>query len=70
MKQPTAEQQPGLSFLQMLQSTLWAAIGVQKAANRKRDFTQGNWIHFVLMGIGFTTCFVLAIIGLVQTILA
>ena len=38
----------------MLQSTLWAAIGVQKSENRRRDFTEGNWIHFVCMGIGFT----------------
>ena len=62
---------PGqLTFLQMLQSTLWAAIGVQKSVNRKRDFTQGNWIHFVLMGVGFTACFVVAMSLLVRFILA
>ena len=48
-----------LSFLEMLQSTLWAALGVQKSENRRRDFTRGSWIQFAVMGAGFTVFLVL-----------
>ncbi|MEM7099276.1 MAG: DUF2970 domain-containing protein [Pseudomonadota bacterium] len=64
----TGDSKP-LSFLEMLQSTLWAAIGVQKRKNRVRDFSRGNPIHFILMGIGFTAFFVVAMMTLVHTIL-
>ena len=62
-----------LSFLEMLQSTLSAAIGVQKAENRQRDFARGKALHFVLMGIGFTAffaCLMAGIVHLVVTVLA
>ncbi len=64
------QQRSGLSFLQMLQSTLWAVAGVQKHENRVRDFSHGHWIHFILMGVGFVAVFVTAMIFLVQFILA
>lgn len=59
-----------LTFLEMLQSTLWAALGVQKSANRRRDFTHGSWVPFVVMGVAFTALFVVGLIGLVNAILA
>ena len=65
----TPEDEP-LTFLEVLQSTLWAAIGVQKYENRVRDFSRGNPLHFILMGIAFTACFVLVMAGLVSWILA
>ena len=68
MKQDTPDKP--LSFLEVLQSTLWAAIGVQKHENRVRDFSRGNPVHFILMGIAFTTLFVLGMVGLVHLILA
>ncbi|MEM9622199.1 MAG: DUF2970 domain-containing protein [Pseudomonadota bacterium] len=61
---------PPLSFREMLQSTFAAAIGVQNSANRKRDFTRGNWVHFVYMGIGFTTFFVLLMLSIVHLVLS
>ena len=65
--QPEAE---GLSFWQMLGSTLAAAFGVQSRANRERDFSQGKALHFILMGIAFTVVFVLAVVGVVNLVLA
>ncbi|MFT4712592.1 MAG: hypothetical protein ACJAVI_004825 [Candidatus Azotimanducaceae bacterium] len=59
-----------LSFLDMLQSTLWAALGVQKSENHKRDFTRGNAYHFIYMGIGFTAFFVCLLIGIVHLVLS
>ena len=67
--EPDTDKKP-LTFLEVLQSTLWAAIGVQKHENRVRDFSRGNPIHFILMGIAFTTVFVLVMVGLVKLILA
>ncbi len=59
-----------LTFTQMLHSTLAAAIGVQNSANRKRDFTHGNWLHFVFMGVGFTAFFVLMMVSIVRLVLS
>jgi hypothetical protein len=58
-----------LSFFEMLQSTLWAALGVQKSENRKRDFARGKAHHFVLMGIGFAAFFGCSMAGIVQLVL-
>ena len=64
------EPKGSLTFLEMLQSTLWAALGVQKSKNHERDFERGSWIYFVLMGIGFTGVFVLCMILLVKLVVA
>lgn len=64
-----AEQQHGLTFWQVLGSTLAAAFGVQSSKNRQRDFTHGKASHFILMGIGFTVVFVLLMAGLVSYVL-
>ena len=64
------EQAPPLTFLQMVQSTLWAVLGVQKRDNRERDFTRGNALHFIYMGIGFTVLFVLIMIGVVNLVMS
>ena len=52
------------------QSTMAAAFGVQSNENRKRDFTRGKASHFILMGIAFTTVFVLVLVGIVRLILS
>ena len=59
-----------LGFLSLLQSTLWAALGVQKSENHKRDFTRGNAYHFIYMGVGFTILFVMTLIGIVHAVLS
>ena len=58
-----------LSFRELLTTTLWAALGVQKSENRKRDFSRGHWLHFIYMGIGFATFFAASLILLVHFIL-
>ena len=64
----TDKDRSGLSFLEMVQSTLWAVVGVQKRENRVRDFAHGHWIHFIFMGVGFTALFVTLMIILVNSI--
>lgn len=63
------EDQKPLSFLEMLQSVLAAALGVQSGKNRSRDFSRGKPTHFILLGVGFTTLFVLLLLGVVKLIL-
>jgi hypothetical protein len=70
IRQESEENIKPLSFLDMLQSTLWAALGVQKSENHKRDFTRGNAYHFIYMGIGFTAFFVCLLIGIVHVVLS
>ena len=71
MKQPENQSEKDqLTFIELLQSTLWAALGVQKRENRVRDFSRGNPWHFVAMGVGFTTFFVVSLIGVVKLVLA
>lgn len=59
-----------LTFLELLQSTLWAALGVQKSENRIRDFKHGNPWHFVFMGMGFTVFFISLLVSIVKLVLA
>lgn len=57
------------TFWQMLHSVLAAALGVQSNKNRARDFTHGKPSHFVMLGIGFTVVFALALFGVVKLVL-
>jgi len=64
--EPPTEQRIG--FWQLLGSTLAAAVGVQSSKNRKRDFTYGKPIHFILMGIVFTALFIVLVASVVSWI--
>ncbi|WP_137885632.1 DUF2970 domain-containing protein [Pseudomonas sp. 2FE] len=57
------------SFWQMLHSVLAAAFGVQSGKNRARDFTRGKPSQFIILGVLFTTLFVLVIFGVVKLVL-
>lgn len=59
----------GLTFLQVFQSVLWAAAGIQKHENRVRDFSRGNPVHFILMGLAFTVFFVVGVVSIVHIVL-
>lgn len=59
----------GLSFWELVGSTLAAAIGVQKKVNKERDFSRGRPLQFILAGLVFTTLFVLAVVAVVQLVL-
>ena len=58
-----------LTFRQMLQSVLAAALGVQSGKNRSRDFSRGKPSHFILLGVLFTTLFVIVLLVTVKLIL-
>lgn len=50
-------------------SVLAAALGVQSEKNRERDFTQGSPKQFVIVGIGATVLFIVAIYIVVRIVL-
>jgi hypothetical protein len=64
------KEQQELSWIQMILSTLAAVIGIQSSKNRKRDFTHGEIKKFIVVAIGFTLCFLVALISLVNILVA
>jgi len=67
------EKEPGprrLGFWEVVGSTFAAAIGVQKKANKERDFQHGRPLPFIIAGIVFTVLFVLAVFAVVQIVLS
>ena len=63
------EQQKPPTILEVAFSVIAAAFGVQNSKNSKRDFTTGNPIAFIAMGLIFTILFVMTIIGVVSLVL-
>lgn len=47
--------------LDVILSVLSSFLGVQSARNRERDFEHGQPAHFIIVGIGLTILFILAI---------
>jgi uncharacterized membrane protein YidH (DUF202 family) len=58
-----------VSIFQVILSVLAAMIGVQSHESHKRDFENGNPIHYISIGILFVFIFVMALISLVNYIL-
>ena len=58
-----------LTLWQVIVSVLAAIFGVQSDKVRERDFTHGNPMMFITMGIIITTLFVLIIYGVVHFVL-
>lgn len=52
-----------------IKSVAAAFFGVQSSANRKRDFTQGKPLHFILVGLLMTVVFVVVVAFGVQVLL-
>jgi hypothetical protein len=59
-----------LSWLDLLQSIFAAALGVQSAKNRDRDFNGGSPGVFIAAGLVFAAIFVGSLVLLVQWIVA
>ena len=59
----------GPSFIQVVLSVLAAALGVQSARNRQRDFEHGNPLVFIAAGLIFTILFIATIVGVVHLVL-
>ena len=57
-------------FFQVVASVMAAAIGVQSARNRERDFTHGNPLVYIVAGLVFTVVFVLTLIGIVMLVVS
>mgnify|MGYP003383966139 FL=1 len=68
-KEPLAEEEQKHSAVDLLKSTLSAAIGVQTNANREKDFKHGNIKTFVFAGIIFTVLFIGTVITVVNLVL-
>lgn len=56
-------------WVKVVGSVLAAFLGVQSEANRRRDFTQGQFPLFVMAGIALTAVFLLTVYGLSQLVL-
>jgi hypothetical protein len=65
----SADDEKGLTLLQLMGSALAAGFGVQSSANRKRDFSKGKPSQFIAIGIIFTALFVLIMVGIVNLVL-
>lgn len=73
-EQETEEKNPEhsrskLGPIQVVGSVLAAALGVQSAKNRERDFKQGRIGVFIAAGIVFTLGFIAVVVTVVQLVL-
>ena len=57
------------SLLQVVGSVLMAGLGVQSSKNKERDFKQGNFKAFIIVGLIFTVLFVVTVATVVSTVL-
>jgi Protein of unknown function (DUF2970) len=60
---------PRLTLLQIVGSTIAAALGVQSSRNRQRDFAAGRPAHFIVAGIVFTVLFVVTMVFVVRSVI-
>jgi len=58
--------QEAVNLIEVIQSILWALLGVQKSKNHKRDFTKGKASHYIIVGVIMTIVFVMVLLGAVQ----
>lgn len=56
------------TFIDVVISVLAALFGVQSDNNRQRDFSQGHFWAYVVVGVVAIIIFVLALLALVRTI--
>lgn len=65
-----AEQQEQITFLTVLGSVFRSWFGVQKEANRKRDFSSNNPMPFIVAGIIFFFVMIIGVVIAVKLALA
>ncbi len=56
------------TLIQVVQSVLAAAIGVQSKANRQRDFEQGSLPSYLIIGAIMTILFILTLVTIISFI--
>ena len=54
---------------QVIQSVAWSFFGVQSSENRKRDFTHGRPLHYLIAALLMTGVVALFFYGVVQLVL-
>ena len=64
-----AKEPDKLSLVQVFGSVLASFFGVQKNANRERDFKRGRARDFIIVGVVLTVLFILAVWGVVQLVM-
>jgi len=52
-----------------IKSVASAFLGVQSDKNRERDFTEGKFIHFVIIGLLGVVLFIASLIAVVSMVL-
>ncbi|WP_286233865.1 DUF2970 domain-containing protein [Thalassotalea sediminis] len=52
-----------------IKSVASALLGVQSNKNRERDFTQGKFSHFVIVGLIAVILFVLSLVAIVSLVI-
>ena len=67
-EQPNTGQKAKLSIKDVLQSVFAAALGVQSAKNRERDFQGGSAGVYIAAGLIFTALFIGGVIAIVQLV--
>ena len=65
---PPTDQRPH-TIWDTIKSVAAAFFGVQSSRNREHDFTRGKPSHYLVIGVGMTLLFVLAVITVVRLIL-
>jgi hypothetical protein len=64
-----AEQSGKTNLLQVIGSVLMAGLGVQSRENKERDFKQGSFKAFIIVGLVCTVLFVVTVASVVFTVL-
>lgn len=67
--QEKPEEKKSPSILKVVLSVIAAAFGVQSSKNSERDFTTGNLLVFIAVGVILTILFVLTIVSVVGLVL-
>lgn len=57
-------------FWQVVQSILAAAFGVQTEEARRRDFTRGNPLAYIIGGVVFTVVLIVLLVVVVRIVLS
>ena len=70
MENQKTDSRKGTGFVNVLKSTIFAALGVQTKSNRERDFENGKPSTFIIAGIIFMVVFILSIMGVVNLVLS
>ena len=68
-EQRNSAQVESLTLIQVIGSVAAAAFGVQSKANKHRDFTRGNPLHFIFAGALCTGILLASIIVIVNTVI-